>query len=88
MISDAHRVLEKGTFQAKDNILNVKPYTINTEVVAVEKVVVTGITKDLSTDYLSLFFENERSGGGKIADISVDRATGNAVIQFESAEGI
>ena len=56
---------------------------------AVEKVVVTGITEDLSTDYLSLFFENEsRSGGGKIVEIYVDRAKGNAVIQFESAEGM
>ena len=47
----------------------------------------SGITKDVSKDYLCMYFENEaKSGGGTVEDIQIfDDNT--AYLTFESSEG-
>jgi len=49
---------------------------------------VSGVTKDVSQDFLLMYFENEaKSGGGSIEDIQMfDDNT--AYITFESSEGV
>jgi len=49
---------------------------------------VSGILTAHTRDYLSLYFENKRSGGGQIDEIVVDRDEGTAVITFISSESM
>jgi hypothetical protein len=57
---------------------------LDVEVCAIE---VTGILKKCSTEFISLFFENEkRSGGGPIQEMEFDENSGVAVITFENAD--
>jgi hypothetical protein len=50
---------------------------------------VSGINEKMSEEMLSLYFENEqRTGGGEIEDIFVDKPSGFAVITFKSREGL
>ena len=46
----------------------------------------SGLTSDTSEDYLRLFFENRRSGGGPIDDLVYGDEESVAVITFKEAE--
>ena len=49
---------------------------------------VSGILPKHSRDFICLYFENSRSGGGTIDDIFVDHEEGIAVITFASASSM
>lgn len=44
--------------------------------------------KDVSKDYVRLFFENQKhSGGGEISQFEWDERSGRAIVTYESSEG-
>jgi len=56
--------------------------------VDVSAVKVTGILPTHSRDFISLYFESKRSGGGTVVALFVDREEGIAVVTFSSAHSM
>ncbi len=52
------------------------------------RVVVDNIDPGATTEYLTLFFQNEKlSGGGEVDNVYIDHDKGRAVIVFKEEEG-
>ena len=50
-------------------------------------VVVSNIPKSLSEDYLVMFLENKRFGGGEITKMQFDQKSATAIVTFASPQG-
>jgi hypothetical protein len=52
-------------------------------------VLISGLHKDCDEEYLKLLFENkEKTGGGPIEDVDIDKSRETALITFTSVEGV
>ena len=99
VISDAHRVLEKGKVVIDGKTLTIrKPNDDKNEehgetkpepeIEPTSEIMVLGVDPGLSVDVLEIFFENEdKSGGGPVKHVKLEKEWGTAVIMFEDHKG-
>ncbi|XP_053390075.1 interferon-induced very large GTPase 1-like, partial [Mercenaria mercenaria] len=53
------------------------------------KVVVSGLPKNVSVDFLTMFFENEnRQGGGPVKHVEINEENQSALVEFQEAESV
>ncbi|XP_060564930.1 uncharacterized protein LOC132724131 isoform X2 [Ruditapes philippinarum] len=88
------RHLDEDKHGSKDDVINAERIQKEQhEAIYTEgkptRIKVCGLPSDVTTDFLTLFFENKRKGGGvPVRKVSFYNDISTAVIEFESPEGV
>ncbi|XP_053388844.1 interferon-induced very large GTPase 1-like [Mercenaria mercenaria] len=95
-------VVEFEEGKALDKVLQKRPIVIMGTEINVEvfddkcpkttqntRIVVSGLPRDMSVEFLALFFENEkRFGGGPVKNVVIDEGTNSATVEFEEPKAV
>ncbi|XP_053389198.1 uncharacterized protein LOC128552200 [Mercenaria mercenaria] len=95
LLSSLRKFAENNFTDREDQTQNLgrttKPKPINTDTTKKElstKIMVSGIPPSAHIQYLKLFFENTKYGGGPVHVVSLNEETSTAIIEFESQEAV